>query len=293
VAVPAGPQALLDVLPTETQTWGTEGWSLCEKCLRPAPTAHIILHQHVGAVLLMFHKHIDANLCRECLDKTYNAFQAKTLALGWWGVASLVIAPFCLMLDGVRYNGVSGVPWAAGPTVAARAPETVGAPQATRASPRALLLPPAIILCVVSVLGLLGSLLLFGINASSTPEATWQRRNADRLKRMDQGKEPRVPLPEPGTPEAAEAIEKIRQTHWEMNLLYAVQGLLSLAILAGAVQMLRVQSWWLCLTSSLLASLPFVGPCCCLGVPFGIWSSIVLCLPGVRAAFAPALPLDT
>src|SRR5262245_50860935 len=97
VRVPAAVQEPIDVLPAYPQSPGSK--SLCEKCLNVAPTAHVIFHQHVGAVVLMFHKHIDANLCRECIDRTYSEFQTKTLLMGWWGFASFFITPFCLLLN--------------------------------------------------------------------------------------------------------------------------------------------------------------------------------------------------
>jgi hypothetical protein len=55
-------------------------------------------------------------------------------------------------------------------------------------------------------------------------------------------------------------------------------------MLAGAIQMHRLQSRRLALTASVLALLP-CGPMCLFGVPFGIWGLAVLSDPAVKAAF--------
>lgn len=60
----------------------------------------------------------------------------------------------------------------------------------------------------------------------------------------------------------------------------------SLIVLAGAVQMLRLRSWWLALTASILTIVHF-NHCCCapINMVAGIGAVIVLILPWVRSAF--------
>lgn len=68
-----------------------------------------------------------------------------------------------------------------------------------------------------------------------------------------------------------------------------MQGLFamgSLVIIVGAVQMLRFKTWGFALTVSILTMLNAGNCCCILGLPFGIWSLIVLNSQDVRAAFA-------
>ena len=55
-------------------------------------------------------------------------------------------------------------------------------------------------------------------------------------------------------------------------------------ILAGSIQMLRRRGYELAMTGSVLAMLP-CSPSCILGLPFGIWSLVVLNNPQVREAF--------
>jgi len=59
----------------------------------------------------------------------------------------------------------------------------------------------------------------------------------------------------------------------------------SVIVLVGAIKMQRLENHSLAVVASILALLPFTSPCCVLGLPFGIWSLVVLYRPDVRAAF--------
>lgn len=65
----------------------------------------------------------------------------------------------------------------------------------------------------------------------------------------------------------------------------AVLATLSLVVILGAVQMLRLRAYALAIISSLLPMINCTLGCCVLGLPIGIWSLIVLARPEVRAAF--------
>ena len=68
-----------------------------------------------------------------------------------------------------------------------------------------------------------------------------------------------------------------------------VSGLISLAvgafILVGAYRMMKLRSYGLAVAASIIAMIPCVSPCCCLGLPFGIWALVVLARPAVKSAF--------
>ncbi|MBL8888518.1 MAG: hypothetical protein JNL67_00970 [Planctomycetaceae bacterium] len=68
---------------------------------------------------------------------------------------------------------------------------------------------------------------------------------------------------------------------WGVVLLVA-----SLFVLFGAVQMKRLKNYRMAMAASIVAIIPLVGPCCILGIPFGIWSVIRLTQPGVRQLFS-------
>ena len=70
-----------------------------------------------------------------------------------------------------------------------------------------------------------------------------------------------------------------------------ISGLISLAvgafILVGALKMMKLRSYGLAMAASIIAMIPCLlpFPCCCLGLPFGIWALVVLCRPEVKSAF--------
>jgi len=55
-------------------------------------------------------------------------------------------------------------------------------------------------------------------------------------------------------------------------------------VILGAFKMLRLQSFGLAMTASILAMLP-CGPCCLAGIPIGIWALVVLNGPDVKDSF--------
>ncbi len=59
--------------------------------------------------------------------------------------------------------------------------------------------------------------------------------------------------------------------------------LLNLGVILGGSMMLMARMRWLAITGSILAMLP--NCCCLLGLPFGIWSLIVLMRQDVANAF--------
>lgn len=65
----------------------------------------------------------------------------------------------------------------------------------------------------------------------------------------------------------------------------AVQAIICIVIIAGAWQMRGLKSYGLAMTGSILAMIPYISPCCLLGLPFGIWSIVVLNDDNVKNAF--------
>lgn len=61
----------------------------------------------------------------------------------------------------------------------------------------------------------------------------------------------------------------------------AVGGL----IIYGAMKMMNLQSYGLAMAASIVAMIPCLSPCCCLGLPAGIWAIVVLNNAEVKAAF--------
>lgn len=53
----------------------------------------------------------------------------------------------------------------------------------------------------------------------------------------------------------------------------------------GALKMRKLEGYGLAMAASIVAMLPCVGPCCCIGLPAGIWAIVTLNKPEVKAAF--------
>jgi hypothetical protein len=68
-----------------------------------------------------------------------------------------------------------------------------------------------------------------------------------------------------------------------------VMGFLSMivggVIIFGGWKMKELKMYGLAMTASILALIPCVSPCCCLTLPFGVWSLIVLMNQDVKGAF--------
>jgi len=61
-------------------------------------------------------------------------------------------------------------------------------------------------------------------------------------------------------------------------------GVLSLIILFGSIQMLRLKMRWLAIVAMILGLIP-VGACCCVQTPIAIWGLVVLMRADVRDSF--------
>ncbi len=65
---------------------------------------------------------------------------------------------------------------------------------------------------------------------------------------------------------------------------------LSVLIAFGGLRMLKLENYGWCIAASIIALVPCLSPCCCLGLPAGIWALVVLSKPEVKAAFESAAP---
>ncbi len=71
-----------------------------------------------------------------------------------------------------------------------------------------------------------------------------------------------------------------------IGIIQAVVGLAVAGFIVFAcLKMMKLESWGMALTASILAMVPMLSPCCLLGIPFGIWALIVLMDQGVKSAF--------
>ncbi len=66
----------------------------------------------------------------------------------------------------------------------------------------------------------------------------------------------------------------------------AVSCLASLVVAFAGLRLRGARSPGLIYLGSILAMLPCIGPCCCLGLPIGIWAIVTMQDEQVKAAFA-------
>ena len=75
----------------------------CTVCGLEAPTKKVMFFQHIGAVILMFNRHIKGRMCRSCINEYFTKYTVITTFLGWWGMISFFLTPFLLLHNLVRY----------------------------------------------------------------------------------------------------------------------------------------------------------------------------------------------
>jgi hypothetical protein len=84
-----------------------------------------------------------------------------------------------------------------------------------------------------------------------------------------------------GTPDAVAAM-----MGGTLGVISSIMGILiGGLILFGAMKMRQLNNWGLALAASILAMIPCLSPCCCLGLPIGIWALVVLLDNNVKASF--------
>jgi hypothetical protein len=129
-----------------------------------------------------------------------------------------------------------------------------------RNSVRGKVMAPAIVLIVISTIGLMTS--LFNV-AFAFAEPQIDPNDPPFIQQMKKSS-------------AGPVVAAIQSAFVVTNLL----------IIGGAVQMMRFKTWGFALAASIIAMLNFGTFCCVLGLPVGIWSLVILLQPDVKHAFS-------
>lgn len=91
---------------------------ICQSCGVEAPTQKVMFVQHIGAIVMFFHKRIGGLFCRNCVSKYFSQYTLTTLFLGWWGLISVFATPVVLLINicnWFRAWSLPPVPAGAGP----------------------------------------------------------------------------------------------------------------------------------------------------------------------------------
>jgi hypothetical protein len=75
----------------------------CQCCGIEAPTKKTAFYQNIGVLVMRFSQSIEGNLCKNCIHKNFWKMTLTTLFLGWWGMISLIVTPFLLLNNVIRY----------------------------------------------------------------------------------------------------------------------------------------------------------------------------------------------
>jgi hypothetical protein len=144
-------------------------------------------------------------------------------------------------------------------------PENFGMPgPGNTAGAREAVSTPAILLMVTAGLGLVGGLL--GLVSSA----------------LGGGGVPPEMLNDPQFEQFRPWLERSQSFGMFGNFLTLA---LSGVTLFGALKMKNLENYGLAMAASIIAIIPCFGPCCCIGIPVGIWSLVVLNKPEVKSAF--------
>lgn len=123
---------------------------------------------------------------------------------------------------------------------------------------------PAILLMVTGIVGILWALYHFATRGSSQAaleQALQQNPDAEKARPI------------------FEAAMKFSSA----GSIIAI--LTSALVIYAALQMRQLRNWPLAMAGAIIAMIPCFGPCCCIGLPVGIWALVVLNKPEIRAAY--------
>lgn len=74
----------------------------CQTCGCNGPTKYVNFHQNIGALVMRFRKEVKGELCKHCISSYFWKFTLTTLAVGWLGMISLILAPL-MILNNIYY----------------------------------------------------------------------------------------------------------------------------------------------------------------------------------------------
>ncbi|WP_051367318.1 hypothetical protein [Hamadaea tsunoensis] len=112
------------------------------------PAAQTTFRKHTGMILVMRFASVTGPFCRDCGLYAFRSTTAHTLLAGWWGYASMVIAPVTILINLFRRSTVANLP-AAQPMPGGRAPADPGKPLYQRPAILGVLLPVLVIGLIV------------------------------------------------------------------------------------------------------------------------------------------------
>lgn len=93
-----------------------------------------------------------------------------------------------------------------------------------------------------------------------------------------------IPIPPDLDPELKKLLEGLKGSSVGVFNAIFVAGL-SVVVLMGGLKLKKLESFSLCVAAAVIALVPCISPCCCIGLPIGIWALVVMNKPDVRPYF--------
>ncbi len=103
-----------------------------------------------------------------------------------------------------------------------------------------------------------------------------------------EGMQPPGPQKQQMQQEVEKAKNRDRSAEYVQTVIFGVIGLaMDVLVLIGGIKMKQLRGYTLAMIGSICAIVP-LNSCCCVGIPVGIWSLVVLLNADVKAAFQSA-----
>ncbi|MCR4330214.1 MAG: zinc ribbon domain-containing protein [Candidatus Roizmanbacteria bacterium] len=81
----------------------------CQLCGSLAPTKNVEFNQNIGMIFARRYSSVKGRFCKKCINREFKKKTLTTLFLGWWSATSLIIAPFYLISNLVRFIPTIGM----------------------------------------------------------------------------------------------------------------------------------------------------------------------------------------
>lgn len=81
----------------------------CQVCEADAPTKQVEFRQNIGAFFRRYERSIKGRLCKRCINEYFWKYTLTTLAVGWLGVISFIVAPIYILMNIFNYLGAIGL----------------------------------------------------------------------------------------------------------------------------------------------------------------------------------------
>src|SRR5690242_1057147 len=76
---------------------------ICDLCHQHAPTKYVEFRQNIGLLVMRIYKTFEGDMCASCIRSTFWRCTLITVTLGWWGLISFFVAPYCLATNILQY----------------------------------------------------------------------------------------------------------------------------------------------------------------------------------------------